>query len=279
MSHPHREDLRKSVHLAMTSFALLLRWLTPWQAAALASAAILLNWVVLPLSGLDRRVGRDGEHYVSGVKLYPVGVLLVILLYPLPVAAAAWAALGAGDYASNVFGRRLGRRRLSWNPQKSWAGAVAFVLATAPTAAFLLWFTWGNGLPMPIDGSRLVAAALATALVGAALETLAIPRLDDNILLWVSSVVGHDLTAWQGPQLLATNLRELYYAARAYTESHDAYTDDLNLLGFDSTPPEGARGPARITVTPNGYEARIEDGAGGTWVIRADGRVWREELP
>jgi dolichol kinase len=185
-----REDLRKSVHLAMTGFALLLRWLEPWQAVVLAGAAILLNWVILPLSGLDRRVGRDGEHYVSGVKLYPVGVLLAVLLFPLPVAAAAWAALGVGDYASNVIGRRMGRRKLPWNEEKSWAGAIAFVVATLPAAAFLLWFTWANwshGAPPPLDRSRLGFAALAVALVGAILETLAIPRVNDNVLVPVGA--------------------------------------------------------------------------------------------
>lgn len=185
-----REDLRKSVHLAMTGFALLLRWLEPWQAVCLAGAAILLNWVVLPLSGLDRRVGRDGEHYVSGVKLYPVGVLLAVLFFPLPVAAAAWAALGVGDYASNVIGRRMGRRKLPWNKEKSWAGAIAFALSTVPAAAFLLWFTWANwsnGSPPPVDGSRMFGAAVAVALVGAILETLAIPHVDDNVLVPVGA--------------------------------------------------------------------------------------------
>lgn len=194
-----KEDRRKLIHLSMTTFALLLRWLEPWQAAAVAGGAIFMNWVILPLLGVDRHLGRDGEHYVSGVKLYPVGVLLAVLLAPLPAAAAGWAALGVGDFVSNVIGRRLGHKKVPWNPEKSWAGMIAFILFAVPAAAFLLWFTWANwksfgslpGLPVPSAG-RIWATATVSAVFGAILETIPIPRLNDNI----SVPVGTALVAW-----------------------------------------------------------------------------------
>ena len=37
------ELFRKTVHIAMGGFALLLRWLTPWQAALCAITALLFN--------------------------------------------------------------------------------------------------------------------------------------------------------------------------------------------------------------------------------------------
>ena len=175
------EDRRKAVHLAMTLFALLLRWLDLWAAAACAGAAILLNWVIMPLLGTDRSLLRDGERFVSGVKLYPVGVLLIILLFPRPVAAAGWAALGVVDWASNVIGRRLGRRKLPWNAAKSWAGSAAFVLVGFPAIAFLLWFAWPNGYTSPADPLRIAAAAAAAAVAGALVETVPFHWADDNI--------------------------------------------------------------------------------------------------
>jgi len=176
-----REDKRKAVHLAMTLFALLLRWLSRWEAAAFAVAAILLNWVIMPLTGMDRTLGRERERFVSGVKLYPVAVLLIILLFPRPVAAAGWAALGVGDWASNVIGRRLGTRKLPWNPAKSYAGTLGFVLVAFPAIAFFLWFTWENGFEAPIPVGRLLLAAAAAAGAGALVETAPFRWADDNL--------------------------------------------------------------------------------------------------
>ena len=196
-----KEDRRKLVHLSMTTFALLLRWLEPWQAVAFAGAAIFLNWVLLPLLGVDRHLGRDGEHYVSGVKLYPVGVLIAVLLFPMPAAAAGWAALGVGDFVSNVLGRRLGRKKLPWNPVKSWAGLVAFIVFGLPASAFLLWFTWDNwtslggdpGAHAPFGSAgRIWMTAAASVSIAAVLETIPIPRLNDNL----SVPVGAALVAW-----------------------------------------------------------------------------------
>src|SRR5205823_10844231 len=44
----HSEDVRQWVHVGSAAFAVLLRWLSWWQAAALAVAALLLNLVLLP---------------------------------------------------------------------------------------------------------------------------------------------------------------------------------------------------------------------------------------
>jgi dolichol kinase len=187
------EDLRQLVHLATTLFALLLRWLDLGQAAALAGAAVLLNWIVFPVTGLDRLFGRDGEHHISGVKLYPVGVLLVIVLFRhLPTAAAGWAALGVGDFASNFFGRHLGRRRLPWNPKKTWVGGIAFVLAGVPASVFLIWFTWPGSTDLPLATSRLLVAAVGSVLAGAVVESVALPRVNDNI----SVPLAASLVAW-----------------------------------------------------------------------------------
>ena len=73
----------------------------------------------------------------------------------------------------------LGRRKLPWNPGKSWAGTLAyFVFGTAGAWALLLWTAPGR-----YTGTSLVftfAACAVTALVGGLLESL--PQgLDDNI--------------------------------------------------------------------------------------------------
>lgn len=175
MSADPREDLRQVVHMAMTGFALALRWLTTGQAAACAGAAIVFNWVVLPRIGADMR--RPGTPWFDGIRAYPVAVLGLVLALPLPLAAAAWGVLGVGDAVSNLAGRRWGRPPFLGRPDRSLVGSVAFVVAAAPVALLLLWFVADT----PPD-VRMAAAALAAAVAGAVAEVLPLPRrLDDNL--------------------------------------------------------------------------------------------------
>jgi dolichol kinase len=165
----------------MTVFALTLRWLTPQQAAALALAAVLLNWVVLPLTGRDLR--RPGDPWLDGVKLYPVAVLLLVFFLPLPEAAAAWGVLGVGDVASNVLGRRFGSPPFLGRPDRSLAGTSAFVIFGGAAAVLLLWFVSGY-TPDPFDVSMCFSAAAAGALAEFTPKKL---RIDDNLPIAIAS--------------------------------------------------------------------------------------------
>ena len=76
---PPSEGRRQFVHLGCTLFILPLPWLESTGALVLAGAAALLNWVVFPVTGLDRRwFRREGESFVNGAKVYPVAVLVVV---------------------------------------------------------------------------------------------------------------------------------------------------------------------------------------------------------
>lgn len=164
----------------MTVFVLTLRWLTPMQAALVAGAAVALNWVVLPVTGLERRLRREGEPFVNGLKLYPVAVLLVLLLFPLDVAAMAWVALGIGDAASNIVGRRLGRPPFLGRHDRSLAGTLAFVLTAWPLGVAAAAWTAPSADTVALWS--YVTAAAAASVAGAAMEYVRWPRpLDDNL--------------------------------------------------------------------------------------------------
>lgn len=170
------EARRKALHLAMTSFAIALRWLEPWQALALAGAAIVLNWGLMPALGWDRGIRREEAPFVDGVKTYPVAVLLALLLFPLPAAAAAWAVMGVGDACAGLVGRRFGRPGFLGRPDRSGLGTFAFVVTAWPAAWALAQFA-GR---LPMDAAWLPALAAAGA--GAAAEFLPLRRvLDDNL--------------------------------------------------------------------------------------------------
>jgi uncharacterized protein (TIGR00297 family) len=185
---------RKIVHVSMLGFAFLLPFLTWPEAAGAAVLALLFNIFLLPHLGADLRkhvLAADAspgskdrgsrpaakQGVWTGIILYPISVLVLILIYRhhLEVAAAAWAIMALGDGAAGVAGEAVHRAPLPWNQLKTWAGVVAFALAGTAGAYGLT--RWVN--PSLPAGKTLVICAFA-ALLGAAIETTPI-ALDDNV--------------------------------------------------------------------------------------------------
>ena len=209
------ETARQTVHMAMGVFALLLRALTWWQAALCALAALLFNAVVLPRAG-GRTIIRPvdaSRGYPFGILVYPVSVLLLILAFPerLDIAASAWGIMAFGDGAATLAGRRWGRHRLAWNPEKSVEGLLAFVAAGGAAAVFFAWWT-APAITPPPSLTFIIAAPVLAALAAGLVETLPI-ALDDNIsvpasagaVLWICSLA--TAAAWASNRdTLAANL-------------------------------------------------------------------------
>ena len=225
------EAARKSVHLSVGLFALLLRWLSWWQGLALALAALFFNWQVLPrITG--RALERDADRargYPVGILLYPLSVALLILFFRerLDVVAAAWALMAFGDGTATVAGVFLGGPRLPWNRSKSWSGFAGFLVAGTAAAAIL--FSWVAGghpeIPDPLLPVLVIAAAAA--LLGAIIESIP-AGVDDNLtvplltggaiyaltLVDPSALVSADPPLWR--QLLIGAAVNLVVAGAAY---------------------------------------------------------------
>jgi uncharacterized protein (TIGR00297 family) len=193
----HSERARQWVHIGSGAFALLLRVLTWWQAAALAVLALAINAVVLPRVG-GRRLYRPVDRargFPLGILLYPIAVLALIAAFPdrLDIAAAAWAILAVGDGAATLIGRG-GRRRLPWNPEKTVEGTLAFAILGAAAGVALACWTRPAIDPVPPLTFAIVAPIVA-AIAAALAETIPI-RLDDNVtvpataavVLWIASL-------------------------------------------------------------------------------------------
>jgi len=172
------EVSRQLVHIGVGAFALLLRDLTWPQAVALASIAILFNAFVLPslAPGVFRDTDR-GRRWTSGIVLYPIAVLALLLLFParLDLVATTWAILAAGDGMATLVGAHVRTRPLPWNREKSVGGLVAFIVFGSAAAAGITWWS-ASSAP---DGWLFVAPIAAAVLAGFA-ETAPI-TLDDNI--------------------------------------------------------------------------------------------------
>jgi uncharacterized protein (TIGR00297 family) len=171
---------RKLVHVSMLGFAFLLPFLTWLQAAGAALLALLFNLFVLPRLEVDlrKRVRAGVSNDVwTGIVIYPLSVLLLILFYRhnMGIVAAVWAIMALGDGAAGAAGVLVKSSLLSWNREKSWAGFCAFIaVGTLGAYALMRWVA----PTVPTDDVWLLA--LSTAMVGAAVESLPI-GLDDNL--------------------------------------------------------------------------------------------------
>jgi uncharacterized protein (TIGR00297 family) len=222
----HSEHARQWVHIGSGAFALLLRVISSWQATALAAAALVFNLALLPRVG-GRRLYRPADHargFPLGILFYPLSVLLLTLAFPsrLDIVAAAWGILACGDGAATLVGRRVTtfnaetaehaehaerdfsadsaisafiRGRLPWNPDKTVAGTIAFVVFGSLAGVALAWWVRPAVAPLP-PLLFTIAAPIAAALVAALVESIPV-RLDDNIsvpasagaVLWIASLM------------------------------------------------------------------------------------------
>lgn len=177
---PFSEGRRQFVHMAMGGFALALRFLTWWQAAALAGSALAFNLFVLPHTGKGLYRPSDAR-FAAGIILYPLAVLLLVMCFPRrpDIVAAAWGILAAGDGMATLAGRAMPIARLPWNDDKSYGGLLAFVLCGG--AAGIALAMWTAPAVTPVPGFLfLVAAPLAAALAAGLAETIPV-GLDDNL--------------------------------------------------------------------------------------------------
>jgi uncharacterized protein (TIGR00297 family) len=203
------EIARKVIHIGCVGFAFLLRFMNGGQAAAMAVAAFVFNWQVLPRIG-GKAIWRGADHakgYPAGILLYPLSVLGLVLWFStsLWMAAAIWGVLAVGDGMASLVGQAAGGPRLPWNDKKSWSGFVAFVGFGTVAAAVLI--AWTARLPLDLaswHAGRTVALAFATSLACALVESLP-TTLDDNLTVPLAGAVVFPLFAQVDPQVLGTD--------------------------------------------------------------------------
>lgn len=175
---PPGEWKRKLVHIGVGGFALLLRFLTPAQAALLALSAFVFNWQILPRIG-GKSLWREEERVrgrARGILIYPLSVLGLVLVFSdrLWMAASIWGLLALGDGMSSIIGQALRGPHLPWNSSKGWLGLIAFVLFGTLGAFGLA--VWTNP---DLDPARVFVMMLALAFLTSLVESMD-TTLDDN---------------------------------------------------------------------------------------------------
>jgi len=177
------ETKRKIEHIVPIVFAFLLRYFNTWQALLFAFVGIMYGLFLsrVFVKGAFREHEQE-KGFSFGKLIYGIMVFLLILVFHnnLYIAAGAWAMLSLGDGCSGFFGMAYGKRKLPWNPEKSWIGSAAFVLFGWLGAAVLMWWVNVNPPQTPLSWSYLLPTALLAALVTAGVESLPL-KINDNI--------------------------------------------------------------------------------------------------
>ena len=199
---------RKAVHIGMGGFALLLRWMVPWQAILMAISALVLNVFFLHRLTGNRLLRREERKsgFSLGIVTYPAVLLLVFVIFRsrLELAAGVWGLLAVGDGLAAVAGLLLGGPTLRWNRKKRWTGLITFVVFGTAASAFLIRWTQqallagtgADGGPVTWIGASfipggivdlsvsapLLVGCFAAALLAALAESLD-TSLDDNFLV------------------------------------------------------------------------------------------------
>jgi dolichol kinase len=189
--HSENEFQRKFLHMLPGCLPFLLAFLPhddppDWIAMAIVTAIafVLTGTYILMRS----RVSRPNEHdFYTTTLSYPAAVLGTMLLFPshIEFAMVVVILLAFGDGFAYIFGKRFGKRRLPWNPEKSWAGTFAFVLFSAPIASLAFWLEAKN----PDVSFALAAACCTIAATLAALAESWPTKLTDNLRVGVTAAI------------------------------------------------------------------------------------------
>jgi phytol kinase len=174
----------------------------PWAraAAALVPLAITVQFVAVGLGWIKDEAAvaamtrhNDPREILRGPLYYGLVFVACTLLFwrHSPVGVMALMIMCGGDGLADVIGRRFGKTKLPFSPEKSVAGSLAmfggsFVLGFG---MLVLFNALGNFQP-PLAMGRTAGAVAAVSLAATAVETLPFREVDNITVTLVSVIVG-----------------------------------------------------------------------------------------
>ena len=150
--------------------------------AAVVAGLTLIGFRASRTSGMLR--GR--ENWQRTCLTYALPPTLTLILFPAHAecASVVLCVLAFGDPAAALGGRLWGRRRLAWNPDKTWVGLACFMMLAAPAASVIYAFEARPAVPWTIA----VLGGTGGAACGAIAESLP-GRGDDNLRISLAAAV------------------------------------------------------------------------------------------
>ncbi|TYJ41723.1 hypothetical protein E1A91_A03G040900v1 [Gossypium mustelinum] len=138
-----------------------------------------------------KSMSRYGNYreLLKGPLYYAITVTLACVVYwrTSPIGIAALCNLCAGDGLADVVGRRLGRKKLPYNRNKSVAGSVAMATADfLSSVGYMYYFSYFGYIQ---EGWGMILRFLVVSLASALVESLPIStELDDNLTVSLTSI-------------------------------------------------------------------------------------------
>ena len=158
------------------------RYLAAFVPFAITLQFILVGTGILHDEAAVRSMSRSGDRreILRGPLYYGIVFVALTLLFwkDSPTGIVALMLLCGGDGLADIAGRRLGKRKIPWNPGKSWAGSAGMLLggwlfAVGVLAAFVA----AGVFPGPL--AAYLPAVTLIAFVGMLVETLPLKDLDN----------------------------------------------------------------------------------------------------
>jgi len=169
--------------------------------AALVPFAITLQFLLVGLGVMKdeaavQAMSRTGDRreILRGPLYYGIVFVLLTIVFwrDSPIGMVALMLLCGGDGLADIIGRRLGSRRLPWNPRKSWAGSFGMLIGGWLFAAGVLAVYVAAGyFPAPLRS--YLPAITIIALAGTVVESLPTPDLDNLTVTFVAVLLGNFL--------------------------------------------------------------------------------------
>jgi len=134
----------------------------------------------------------DRREILRGPLIYGIAFVLLTMIYWKNSATGITALmmLSGGDGLADIIGKRFGKTRLAWSPNKTWAGSVAMFLGGTGFALFVIFIFLQAGLfTQPIQTFLLPVVCIG--MVCTAIESLPVEEYDNVTVPLMALLLGN----------------------------------------------------------------------------------------
>jgi len=151
----------------------------------------LIGFGVIEDEASVKAMSRSGDRreVLRGPLYYGIIFVVLTIVYwkYTPLGVIALMLMCGGDGLADIFGRKWGKRKVSWNKKKSWAGSIGMFIGGWLLSILVVWIYSSSGVfSSPIAFYLLPISLLA--IVGTIVESLPLKDID-NITVTLSTVI------------------------------------------------------------------------------------------
>ena len=167
------------------------RYLASLVPLAITAQFFLVGTGVIGDDAAVKAMSRNGDRreILKGPLYYGIVFVVITALfwYDTPVGIIALMLMCGGDGLADIIGRRFGKRKILWNPNKSWVGSLAMFAGGWFFTVIILGIYIAAGIfSQPL--LKLLPAVTVIALLATLVETLPLKDID-NITITLTAIV------------------------------------------------------------------------------------------